>query len=48
MSLGNTSAFLLVTVLTGALLWRGHFWAGLILLAVLCMALTLLSGMGQP
>ncbi len=39
MSLGDVAALLLVAVLTGAAFWRGHFWVGLILLA-------LLSGMG--
>ena len=39
MSLGNAAAFLFVAVLTGVALWRGYFWVGLILLA-------LLSGMG--
>jgi fructose-specific component phosphotransferase system IIB-like protein len=39
MSLGDVAAFLLVAVLTAAAFWRGHFWVGLILLA-------LLSGMG--
>ncbi len=50
-SLGNTAAFLLVAVLAGAVLWRGRFpfWARvvLILLALLGMVLTLLSGMGR-
>ena len=51
MSLGNAAVFLLIAVLAGAVLWRGRFpfWArvGLILLALLGMALTLLSGMGR-
>ena len=50
-SLGNTAAFLLVAVQAGAVLWRGRFpfWARvvLILLALLGMVLTLLSGMGR-
>jgi hypothetical protein len=49
-SLGNAAAFLLIAVLAGAVLWRGRFpfWVrvGLVLLALLGMALTLLSGMG--
>ncbi len=36
---GNAAVFVLVAVLTGVAFWRGYFWAGLILLA-------LLSGMG--
>ena len=51
MSLGNAAVFLLMAVLAGAVLWRGRFpfWArvGLILLALLGMLLTLLSGMGR-
>ena len=39
MSLDNAAVFVLVAVLTGAAFWRGYFWVGLILLA-------LLSGMG--
>ena len=50
MSLGNAAVFLLMAVLAGAVLWRGRFpfWVrvGLILLALLGMVLTLLSGMG--
>ena len=39
MSLGDAAVLVLVGVLTGAAFWRGYFWVGLILLA-------LLSGMG--
>ena len=50
MGLGNAAAFLLVAVLAGAVLWRGRFpfWTRvvLVLLGLLGMALTLLSGMG--
>ncbi len=50
MSLGNAAAFLLVAVLAGAVLWRRRFpfWGRvvLILLALLGIVLTLLSGMG--
>ncbi len=50
MSLGNAAAFLLIAVLAGAVLWRGHFpfWARvvLVLLGLLAMVLTLLDGMG--
>ncbi len=50
MSPGNAAAFLLVAVLTGAVLWRGRypFWVrvGLILLGLLGVLLTLLDGMG--
>ena len=50
MSLGNAAALLLVAVLAGAVLWRGHFpfWARvvLVLLGLLAMVLTLLDGMG--
>jgi hypothetical protein len=49
-NLGNAAAFFLVTVMAGAVLWRGRFpfWArvGLTLLALLGMFLALLSGMG--
>jgi len=49
-SLGNTAAFLLIAVLAGAVLWRRRFpfWARvvLVLVGLLSMALTLLSGMG--
>ena len=38
-SLGNAAVLLLLAVLAGAAFWRGYFWVGLILLA-------LLSGMG--
>ena len=52
MSGGNPAAFLLVAILAGSVLWRGRipFWArvGLVLLALLGLVLTLLSGMGQP
>ncbi len=51
MSPGNAAAFLLVAVLVGAVLWRGRFpfWARvvLILLGLLGLALTLLSGIGR-
>ncbi len=51
MSPGNAAAFLLVAVLAGAVLWRGRFpfWARvvLILLGLLGLALTLLSGIGR-
>jgi VIT1/CCC1 family predicted Fe2+/Mn2+ transporter len=50
MSLGDAAAFPLVAVLTGAALWRGRFpfWVRvvLVLLGLLGMVLTLLSGMG--
>ncbi len=50
MSLGNAAVFLLIAVLAGAVFWRGRFpfWVrvGLILLGLLGMVLTLLSGMG--
>ncbi len=50
MSLGNAAAFLLVAVLAGAVLWRGRFPFGvrmvLVLLGLLGMVITLLSGMG--
>ena len=50
MNLGNAAAFLLIAVLAGAVLWRRRFpfWARvvLILLGLLGMALTLLSGTG--
>jgi len=50
MSLGNAAVFLLVAVLAGAVLWRGRFpfWVRvvLVLLGLLGMVLTLLSGMG--
>ncbi len=49
MSLGNAAVFLLIAVLAGAVLWRGRFpfWARvvLVLLGLLGMVLTLLSGM---
>ena len=49
-SLGNAAAFLLIAVLAGTVLWRRRFpfWARvvLILLGLLGMALTLLSGTG--
>ncbi len=32
---GNAAVFVLVAVLTGVALWRGYFWVGLILLALL-------------
>ena len=35
MGLGATAVFLLIAVLTGAAFWRGHFWVGLVLLALL-------------
>jgi len=35
MSLGDAAVLVLVAVLTGAAFWRGHFWVGLILLALL-------------
>jgi hypothetical protein len=48
---GNAAVFLLIAVLAGAVLWRGRFpfWTrvGLVLLALLGMALALLSGMGR-
>ena len=51
MSLGNAAAFLLIAVLAGAVLWRGRFpfWARvvLVLLGLLGMVLTLLSGTGR-
>ena len=51
MNLGNAAAFLLVAVLAGAVLWRGHypFWVrvALVLLALLGMVLIPLSGMGE-
>ena len=51
MSLGNAAVFLLIAVLAGAVLWRGRFpfWARvvLVLLGLLGMVLTLLSGMGR-
>jgi hypothetical protein len=51
MNVGNAAIFLLIAVLAGAVLWRGRFpfWArmGLILLALLGMALALLSGTGR-
>ena len=51
MSLGTAAVFLLMAVLAGATLWCGRFpfWVrvGLILLALLGMVLTLLSGMGR-
>jgi hypothetical protein len=31
----NAGAFSLIAVLAGAVLWRGYFWVGLILLALL-------------
>ncbi len=48
MSPGNAAAFLLVAVLAGAVLWRGRFpfWARVVLI-LLGLALTLLSGMGR-
>jgi membrane-bound metal-dependent hydrolase YbcI (DUF457 family) len=50
-NLGSSAAFLLVAVLAGAVLWRGRFpsWAraGLVMLALLGMVITLLSGMGR-
>ncbi len=50
MSLGTAAVLLLMAVLAGATLWHGHFpfWArvGLILLGMLGLVLTLLSGMG--
>ena len=50
MSFGNVAAFLLIAVLAGAVLWRGRFpfWARvvLVLLGLLGLVLTLLSGMG--
>ena len=47
MSLGSGAAFILVAVLVGAVLWRGYFRVGLVLLALLAMILLLLSGMGR-
>ena len=47
-SLGTAAAFLLIAVLVGAVLWRGHFRVGLVLLTLLAMILILLSGMGRP
>jgi hypothetical protein len=38
-SLSTAAGFFLIAVLTGVAFWRGYFWVGLILLA-------LLSGMG--
>ena len=35
MSLGKAAVLVLVAVLSGVVLWRGYFWVGLILLAVL-------------
>jgi hypothetical protein len=50
-SLGNAAVFLLVAVLAGAVTFRGRFpfrvRVGLVLLGLLGMALTLLSGMGR-
>ncbi len=55
MSLGTAAVLLLMAVLAGATLWHGHFWhgpvpfwarVGLILLGMLGLVLTLLSGMG--
>ena len=50
-SLGNATVFLLVAVLAGAVTFRGRFpfrvRVGLVLLGLLGMALTLLSGMGR-
>ncbi len=39
LSPGNAAIFVLVRILTWVAFWRGYFWVGLILLA-------LLSGMG--
>ena len=48
---GNAATFLLVAILAGAALWRGRFpfrvRVLLVLLGLLGMALTLLSGMGR-
>ena len=50
MNFGNAAAFPLAAVLAGAVLWRGRFpfWVrvALVLLGLLGMDLTLLSGMG--
>ena len=50
MNFGNAAVFLLMTILAGAVLWRGRFpfWVrvALGLLGLLGMVLTLLSGMG--
>ncbi len=36
MTAAEAAVFLLVAILAGAALWRGYFWLGLILVAVLC------------